>query len=114
MNDYAKRRAVEIRKARFCLLVEIGVMVALVFFLKIPSPWAVLLVLAPIASLAWDRFCELGDNVSAMRRDICGMRYVFEAVVESFATVEMDDKQHGFNFVMDLLADKLQEIRTRG
>jgi hypothetical protein len=78
-----------------------------VYLFKAPVAWVFTVIIGLAASFVWDKFCKLADDIGAMRR-------LFEAVVNTFVTVRMDE-QHGFTFVMDVLAETLRndpELRS--
>jgi hypothetical protein len=103
---------VQMKKARFWLLMEIAGMAVIVYVFKIAAPWSVLLILIPVISFAWERFCDIADDIGAMRDDISVTRRLFETVVNAFVTVRLD-KEHDFNFVMDMVAEQLHQERTK-
>jgi hypothetical protein len=78
-----------------------------VYSFKAPVVWVFTVVIGLAASFAWDKFCEIAEDIKVMRK-------LVEAVVHSFAMVRMDDR-HDFNFVMDRLAEELYtypEVKT--
>lgn len=105
MSSYANANSVKPRKAYSWLIVETVIVAVIVGVSKVPSPWAALLILTPIAFFVCERLGEIAHDISAMR-------LLFETVVDSFAAVRMD-KEHGFNFVMDMVAEKLHEELTK-
>ena len=105
MSSYANANAARTRKAYSWLVVETVIVAIIVGVSKVPSPWAALLILTPVVFFVCERLGEIAHDISAMR-------LLFETVVDSFAAVRMD-KEHGFNFVMDMVAESLHGDRAK-
>lgn len=60
--------AAKVKQARFWTSIGTLGMLAVVYYFKIPAPWAVLLISMPTIAFGWDRFRELAEDVSAIRR----------------------------------------------
>jgi hypothetical protein len=106
MNYFAKGNGIKMRKARLWFLLEMGIVAAVIYIFKIPTFWACFLTLVVAVDFAWDRYCDIWDERLEVASDIRKMRQLWEAAVDSFVSVRMDD-EHGLNFVLDMLAARL-------
>jgi len=60
--------AAKLKQERFWTLISTLGMFAVVYYLKMPAPWALVLISMPTIAFGWERFRELAADVSAIRR----------------------------------------------